>query len=488
LRADIGRIYRILVPRNRTGFAFMPALFSIKRRATGPWIAILVLSAISVVAIVTYSFWGPLVRSGLGRPESESTTRVHDAAHQNDDHHAHGAEADPNHIEVSPQAQRKIGLKTAPVSLRSFQRTVTIPGMIVERPGRTSVAVAAPLAGVVTDIAAVEGEAVAPGQKLFEVRLTHEEIVAAQGEFLKTVSELDVSEREVRRLEAIASEGIAGRTFLERKYEQEKQQGVLQAQREALLLHGLSAEQVDAIARDRKLLQGLTVYAPSAETSGAGDEEAIWQIQSLEVNAGQHVSAGETLAVLADYRTLFIQGTAFEQDTQEIQNALDQGWPASAVIEGGQADREELTGLKLVYTSGRVDPESRTFHFYVQLTNELLRDATTTEGHRFVDWRFKPGQRVELRVPVETWENCLVLPVGAVARDGVESYVFQANGDSFERRPVHEKFRDTAWVVVANDGSIFPGDYVAMSGAQQLQIALKNKSGGAVDPHAGHNH
>jgi hypothetical protein len=43
-------------------------------------------------------------------------------------------------------------------------------------------------------------------------------------------------------------------------------------------------------------------------------------------------------------------------------------------------------------------------------------------------------------------------------------------------------------VVVANDGSIFPGDYVALSGAQQMQIALKNKAGGAIDPHAGHNH
>jgi hypothetical protein len=97
-------------------------------------------------------------------------------------------------------------------------------------------------------------------------------------------------------------------------------------------------------------------------------------------------------------------------------------------------------------------------------------------------------QRMLLRVPVETWEDCLVLSVGAVAREGAESFVFQASGNSFERRPVHEKFRDQMWVVVANDGSIFPGDHVAMSGAQQMQIALKNKAGGAVDPHAGHGH
>ena len=43
-------------------------------------------------------------------------------------------------------------------------------------------------------------------------------------------------------------------------------------------------------------------------------------------------------------------------------------------------------------------------------------------------------------------------------------------------------------VVVANDGAIFPGDTVAMTGAHQMQLALKNKAGGAIDPHAGHNH
>ena len=38
------------------------------------------------------------------------------------------------------------------------------------------------------------------------------------------------------------------------------------------------------------------------------------------------------------------------------------------------------------------------------------------------------------------------------------------------------------------DLDVFPGDRIALSAAQQLQLALKNKSGGAIDPHAGHNH
>ena len=64
---------------------------------------------------------------------------------------------------------------------------------------------------------------------------------------------------------------------------------------------------------------------------------------------------------------------------------------------------------------------------------------------------------------------------------------------SAERRPfrppgVHVEYRDRFSVVIANDGSLFPGDVVATCGAQQLQLALKNKAGGGIDPHAGHNH
>jgi hypothetical protein len=35
---------------------------------------------------------------------------------------------------------------------------------------------------------------------------------------------------------------------------------------------------------------------------------------------------------------------------------------------------------------------------------------------------------------------------------------------------------------------VFPGETVAQNGAHQLQMAIKNQSGGPVDPHAGHNH
>ncbi len=468
------------------------------RRLAPRLIPLAILIALGALATATSSAWMPLLTSAVkalanrtAAPADEHDHAAHGAATGETGHDEHGhasAHADPNHLDLSPQAQRNIGLSIGPVALQSYQKVITIPGIVAERPGRTSSIVAAPLTGVITHITAVEGEAVTPGQKLFEIRLTHEEIVQAQGEFLKSVVELDVTQREVKRLQELEADGaIAGRLLLERKYEQERQQAVFQAQREALLLHGLSTEQVDAISRYRKLLQGLTVSAPIGEDDTTGAEAPVWQIQELHVTPGQHVDAGDALAVLSDYRVLFIEGKAFEQDASQINAAVANGSPITALIQSSDGEPEQIKGLKIAYTSGRLDSDSRTFHFYVTLPNRVVRDKTD-DGHRFIDWQFKPGQRVDLLVPVETWNDRLVLPVDAVAREGAESYVFQASGNSFLRRPVHEEFRDQLSVVVANDGSIFPGDQIALSGAQQMQIAVKNKSGGAIDPHAGHHH
>jgi len=132
--------------------------------------------------------------------------------------------------------------------------------------------------------------------------------------------------------------------------------------------------------------------------------------------------------------------------------------------------------------------QARTLAFYVRLPNQLIRDVPSPNGLRFVEWKYRPGQRLQLRVPVERWEQQIVLPVDAIAQEGAESFVFLQNGSHFERTPVQVVYRDQTHVVVKNDGAVFPGDVVALRGAHQLQMALKNKSGGGADPHAGHNH
>jgi multidrug efflux pump subunit AcrA (membrane-fusion protein) len=189
---------------------------------------------------------------------------------------------------------------------------------------------------------------------------------------------------------------------------------------------------------------------------------------------------------------LYIEGQAFEEDAPELTEAANLGTPITAVIEQNGHGTRTVPGLPILYVENKIERDSRALRFYVPLPNEIVRNETTADGHRFIGWRYKPGQRVHLGLPVETWENRIVLPVEAVVREGTDWFVFQQNGDHFDRLPVHVEYRDQRWAVIASDGSLFPGDVVVVSGAYQMHLAMKNqariRAGGGVDPHAGHNH
>lgn len=485
----------------------------------------LTIVVIAVAAMTFPRWWGPLNEWVAGTVTARRTTLEdgHDhgaddshAGHdEHDDHgHDHAGHEESESLELSEQARRNIGLTekyVRPVTLQTFRRSMTVPAIVAERPGRTRIRVATPLTGLITRIHAVQGEAVKPGTLLFDIRLTHEDLVQTQTEFLQALGELDVELREIARLREVSQSGaVPGRLILERQYAKEKLEALLTAQREALRLHGLSDRQVQEVEDSRRLLRELHIVVPEPEKSDNGELQLSTRpiqpvsfvqdaaatdpsgspplvMQELLVHRGQAVTAGEDLCVVADYRELYIEGQAFERDAGAIAHAQQQDWPVTAEFESTDGGGT-VEGLEIAFLSNEVDADSRTLAFYVNLPNEIIRDRVNNRDQRFISWKYRPGQRLKLHVPVEEWENEIVVPVEAVAHEGAEYYVFQENGDHFDRVAVHVKYRDQTSVVIANDGSLFPGDVIAMRGAHQMQMALKNKAGGAVDPHAGHSH
>ena len=488
------------------------------------WVWLVGLLIVAVGGGATWNSWFPAVTSWVdstvtafrgGGESGTDGTHAEDDPHAGHDHGAHAGHSEETSLELSVQALRNIGLSDEtiqPVKLETFRRSITVPALVVERPGRSRVKVATPMTGVITHVHAVQGEAVEPGTLLFQIRLTHEDLVNAQTEFLRTLGELGVEEKEIARLKDVTRSGaVAGKLLLDREYARDKLTALLRAQREALKLHGLSEAQVDQIATERRLLRELQVFAPSIDghsheeikltqtfISQANYQQQVQQekqevhtgpliLQQLDVHKGQSVNAGETLCILTDYDELFIEGMAFEQDVSQLRQASDEEWTVDAIFQQPGDKKVVVKGLKIAYLANNVDPDSRTLHFYVHLPNKVTKDRRQ-QGNRYVEWKYLPGQRLQLRVPVEEWPEQIVLPVDAVAREGAESFVFQQNGDHFDRVPVHVNYRDQYSAVIENDGSLFPGDVVALRGAHQMQMALKNKAGGGVDPHAGHNH
>ena len=250
------------------------------RAARAAWWVVGVATVVIVFAAALFhDQWLPHVREGLGLAKPDTSHEHSDEHHDHDrdggHDHSHPGHKESESIELSERARKNIGLQIAKVELKPFTRSILMPGIIVERPGRSQVQVTAPMTGIVTRIYPTEGEAIAPNQKLFEIRLTHEELVQSQADLLRTTEELDVIGREIERIEKLTTDGgLAGKTLLERKYEQQKQEAVLRSQRQALLLHGLSAEQIDNILQTRKLLQFLSVEAPGPTDAmaTAGDQ------------------------------------------------------------------------------------------------------------------------------------------------------------------------------------------------------------------------
>jgi multidrug efflux pump subunit AcrA (membrane-fusion protein) len=445
-------------------------------------IALVVVGGLAAAAWATSSRWLP----NSSAAKSANGTDSHDHAEHD---HAPAAPIDQSSIKLSANALKNIGFQPVKVGLGSFERKITLPAMIIEQPGRNQIHVTSPLTGVVAEVQIVPGEAVEPDSSMFRIRLTHEDVVTAQRDYLLTIERLDVVNRELARLESLGEGVIAGKRVVEQKYEQQKLEAALLADDQALLMHGLSEEQVAGIRKTRRLLQSLTVRAPdhTHEAGGCGGDH-LFHVQKIAVSPGEQVTAGRELCVLADHCELTVEGRAFEDDAASLRLAAKEGRDVSATLLGGKGESEKIDGLKLLYLADKIDPETRAFRFYLTVPNQIVLDQLSPTGHRFLEWHYKPGQRLELRVPVERWTGRIVLPVDAVVEDGAEMYVYRQNGNQFERLPIHVEYRDRESVVVANDGSLFPGDVVAAAGAYQIHLALKNKSGGAIDPHAGHNH
>lgn len=452
-------------------------------------IALLIVGVAIATAWALRGYWWPTAASNAATSgKDEHGHEAHDQGHAEEQHN-HAGHSESASIKLSEKALKNIGYQPVTVALGTFTRTMTLPAIVVGQPGRTQLHITAPLTGVITEIHAVAGEAIEPGSPMFEIRLTHEELVTAQKEYLQTAENLDVVNREIGRLKTLGEGVIAGKRILEQQYEKQKLEASLRSSQQALLLHGLSEEQVQEIFKTRKLLNALTIRAPvHSHKDDASLADHWFHVQSLPVSPGVQVTAGQELCILADHCELLVEGKAFEDDAAQLRRALQEGWKVEASLMVGERKTEKVEGLKLLYLADQIDPESRAFHFYLELPNKIVLDQQPAPGRRFIEWKFKPGQRMELRVPVENWKDRIVLPVDSVVDEGAEAYVYRQNGDHFDRVAVHVEYRDRNDVVIANDGALFPGDIVAGQGAYQIHLALKNKSGGGIDPHAGHNH
>ena len=444
------------------------------------WPAALV--AVGVAAWFTQDQWMPHAQQFTSylRNEKAATEETVDEAAPSET---------PDTLTLSPTAWKNIGLETGAVEARDFEKVVSVPAMVVERSGRSSSDITAPMTGVVTQVYPLERQAIDPGVAMFDLRLTHEDVVTAQTEFIANLQILDVANQELNRLQRIGEGVIPGKRIIEQQYAVDKARAEISGKRQSLLLHGISEQQIAAMERTREVLREITVVAPDYPKNHEDEgTEHQYFVQSIDVNRGQSVEAGQKMAKLADHCLLYIEGKAFENDAMRLVAASEAGATVKVVPVSGNDGSEDVLNLKVQSVANQIDQQSRALKFYLLLPNQLSTPKSQSPEKQFVTWKYRPGQRMEAKIPTsKLMKNKIVLPPDAVVIEGPNAFVFEQNGDNFDRIDVHVLYRDKDTVVLENDGQLV-GSLIAMNGAYQMHLALKNQSGGAIDPHAGHNH
>ena len=450
------------------------------RRLVSTLCGIAVLAGVGIAAFFAREHWLPGLTGITAVAETVATPLPADA---------------PRVLKLSTQARQNLGLVSKPVALAAYWRTILVPGAIVDRPGVSDRGVTAPAVGVVAEVHAFPGDTVKPGDRLFTLRVFSEYLQKTQSDLFQATRETQIIKEQYARLEDAAKSGdIPGVRLIELDNQVRRQTAAIQAYRQDLLTRGLSPTQIDGVTQGT-FVSLIEVVAPpptritnpsSPVPTGAEPlldnrpDGHTYEVQELKIELGQQVQAGQLLCVLANHHALYITGHAFKQEAPYLERAAQNGWPIQ--VEFAEDDVQHWPDPKqkfqIRHLANAIDPVSRTFDFFIPLTNQSR--AYEKDGQTFVVWRFRPGQRVRLQVPLEEFKDVIVLPAAAVVREGPEAFVFRQNGDLFNRIPVHVLHEDRLSIVIANDGSITPGLYVAQNSAASLNRVLKAQAASGV--------
>ncbi len=470
-----------------------------------------------VTGYATRDRWLPWVNHGPAVPGSASSAET--AAHP-----PHAASGELGHVSLSEQARRNLGLEIGEVALQDYWRTVSIPGVVAEEPGHCERRISTTVNGIVLKVHALQGQTVKPGDALFDIQPTSDLLTNAQSALLKTLQEIELVDAELQRLSPqLATGTLAKNQVIAKESEKKRLESSRLIQMQELLVRGLGPDQIQKIVETRTLIRQFTVRVPQADpaldlhskdTADRETEDAthllpvslkkespstphlkehehqgsLYSVESLNVSLGKLVQPGEELCQLASHTVLLIEGQAFERESALVTRALEQAWPITVIFETGDSESVVRKDLKILYVDNSIDEVHRTLKFFVPLANEVVRDNPGANGLMYRTWRFKPGQKVRLLLPVENLKDRIVLPADALVKEGPDAYVFRQNGKLMEEVPVTVEHLDPREVVLKNDGSLFEGDEVARNQAYQLHLALKKAEGGGADPHAGHDH
>lgn len=453
-----------------------------------------------------------------------------DHEHEEHDHDEHEHEDD--HVALTKQAFANLQLRMGSISEGDYWKTLLVPGRVVEIPGRSNLSIPASVTGIVEQVNVLPGQTLESKMPLFTIRTTDKLLIDAQARLLEILTRKEVVGQEIARLAPLISSGVvSGTKTRELNYEVKQLEAQESAVRQELETRGMKDSAIDQLVAERRLETLNKIFPPDfSQANGMAKPAASggvygYSVEDLVVHPGLAVERGDPLCTVAYHPRLYLEGTAFQDDLPILQRIMDLGWRVTVDThehgyshshshgEGSEID------LELLRVDNHVDESSQTVKFYLELPNEVVHTRDYAGG-QFEQWRFRPGQRLHIRLPVEVWDSQLTLPADAVVVDGPNAFVFVEHHHEDEHEeesehgiaaqssfvvgeegheeeepflelepvPVHLLHRDDKTVVIANDGQLKLGDEIALNNAYKLYLAMKMQSGEGGGHHHHHDH
>jgi membrane fusion protein, heavy metal efflux system len=451
-----------------------------------PLVALALVAVLAIGGYFTRAAWLPLLELDTSIPSNESLPET-----------AEGAPA-ASQVILSDQAIANLELTAKAVRPQTYWKSIHVPGMVVDRPGRSDRSVVSPVSGVVAQINVFPGDTVRSGELLFTIRLLSDSLHQTQSDLFKATQDIKLAEAQRKRLSAAAG-AIPEARIIEVENQITRLEVSVQAYRRELANRGLTSRQIDDVGEGKfasetsivvptDFADAKPLVTPVAVDASSGFSELpspTFEMQELKVGLGEPVEAGDTLCLLANHQVLAIEGRAFRDETPLLERSVKEGWPVEVDfqedVSGGWPALDQT--FRIQYLANTIDPVNRTFAFLMPLENQSR--AVEAEGRTQMLWRFRPGQKVRLMIRVEKLENVFVLPAEAVVRESAEAYVFTQNVNTFERKPVRVVHQDRQYAVLPNDGSLPAGAFVVQNAAAQLDRIVK--AGSANDMPEGYH-
>lgn len=303
-------------------------------------------------------------------------------------------------------------LRIEPVARRDFRPERIAEGRIAFNENRAT-PVYPPFAGRVVRVVAQPGQAVAPGDVLFEIETTDltqaaSDLLAALDGVAKARTQAELAQRnEARQRELFAARAAARRDLEQAQAElanaladQRTAETVLAAARDRLRVFGRDSQAIAEIERTRRVNAVVPVLAPLAGT-----------VVQRRVGPGQWLNAGgaEPVFVIADLSEKWLVAAVREVDVP----LLREGQAVTVTVD---ALPDRSFPARIEHLASALDPASRRL-----AVRAAVQDA---------DGLLRPEMFASFRIAVGEAASAVAVPAAALIHRGAEASVWEALDDT----------------------------------------------------------